>query len=289
MDPSAAPAADAVAAPAVQPSSQAAQSEAVEAAMSTPSTVLDDSSSNHNNHANAAAETAGGLQVASADVGADQAAPEAVTAPLAESAIAAAPVPVQASESAPAAPPASTPVFDVGPRHPNDAAPGRITKGGALLTGGYLAHKIYVGNLPERQGSFSFRSCFPLPFPNRVLTPSHASLRALRLLSPLAVLRLPTWKTALARSARASASSSAALALWYGTSDPERAIQPVRAGILTRTRARSQEYADPAHAAEAVAKYNEGHFLGSQIKVELSLARTDLPKESASIYQRIGV
>lgn len=43
-----------------------------------------------------------------------------------------------------------------------------------------------------------------------------------------------------------------------------------------------QEYEDPAHAAEAVAKYNEGHFLGSQIKVELSLARTDLPKESGS-------
>ncbi|GAA6025421.1 hypothetical protein JCM11491_003509 [Sporobolomyces phaffii] len=33
------------------------------------------------------------------------------------------------------------------------------------------------------------------------------------------------------------------------------------------------EYNDPAHAQEAVAKYNEGHFLGAQIKVELSLAR----------------
>ncbi|GAA5870978.1 hypothetical protein JCM16303_001649 [Sporobolomyces ruberrimus] len=33
------------------------------------------------------------------------------------------------------------------------------------------------------------------------------------------------------------------------------------------------EYNDPAHAKEAVAKYNEGHFLGAQIKVELSLAR----------------
>ncbi|GAA6062697.1 hypothetical protein JCM10212_004755 [Sporobolomyces blumeae] len=33
------------------------------------------------------------------------------------------------------------------------------------------------------------------------------------------------------------------------------------------------EYNDPAHAQEAVAKYNEGHFLGAQIKVEFSLAR----------------
>ncbi|GAA5924885.1 uncharacterized protein JCM15063_005759 [Sporobolomyces koalae] len=33
------------------------------------------------------------------------------------------------------------------------------------------------------------------------------------------------------------------------------------------------EYTDPAHAQEAVAKYHEGHFLGAQIKVELSLAR----------------
>ncbi|GAA5846015.1 hypothetical protein JCM3766R1_001338 [Sporobolomyces carnicolor] len=33
------------------------------------------------------------------------------------------------------------------------------------------------------------------------------------------------------------------------------------------------EYNDPAHAKEAVAKYNEGHFLGAQIKVEFSLAR----------------
>ncbi|GAA5955534.1 hypothetical protein JCM3765_006807 [Sporobolomyces pararoseus] len=33
------------------------------------------------------------------------------------------------------------------------------------------------------------------------------------------------------------------------------------------------EYNDSAHAQEAVAKYNEGHFLGAQIKVELSLAR----------------
>lgn len=41
----------------------------------------------------------------------------------------------------------------------------------------------------------------------------------------------------------------------------------------------SQEYVDPAHAAEAVAKYNEGHFLGSQIKVELSLARQPLAKD----------
>lgn len=46
-----------------------------------------------------------------------------------------------------------------------------------------------------------------------------------------------------------------------------------------------QEYVDPAHAAEAVAKYNEGHFLGSQIKVELSLARTPLPKDGALVSQ----
>lgn len=81
-------------------------------------------------------------------------APEAVTAPLAESAAVSAPVP--APETARSSSVVSTPVFDTGPRHPNDAAPGRITKGGSLLTGGYLAHKIYVGNLPERQGSPSF-------------------------------------------------------------------------------------------------------------------------------------
>ncbi|GAA5908664.1 uncharacterized protein JCM6883_004131 [Sporobolomyces salmoneus] len=33
------------------------------------------------------------------------------------------------------------------------------------------------------------------------------------------------------------------------------------------------EYNDPTHAKEAVDRYNEGHFLGAQIKVELSLAR----------------
>lgn len=54
---------------------------------------------------------------------------------------------------APPPPPSSTGsgvVYDTGPRHPNDAAPGRVTKGGSLLTGGYLASKIYVGNLPDR-------------------------------------------------------------------------------------------------------------------------------------------
>jgi hypothetical protein len=44
----------------------------------------------------------------------------------------------------------------------------------------------------------------------------------------------------------------------------------------------SQEYEDPGHAAEAVAKYNDGHFLGSQIKVELSLARAPGGKNGVS-------
>lgn len=64
-----------------------------------------------------------------------------------------APAPDLGNGPAPPAPPSSTGsgvVFDTGPRHPNDAAPGRLTKGGSLLTGGYLAHKIYVGNLPDR-------------------------------------------------------------------------------------------------------------------------------------------
>lgn len=39
-----------------------------------------------------------------------------------------------------------------------------------------------------------------------------------------------------------------------------------------------QDYTDPASAAEAVAKYHEGHFLGAQIKVELSHARQGIPK-----------
>ncbi|BGP13341.1 hypothetical protein JCM10213v2_001260 [Rhodosporidiobolus nylandii] len=108
-------------------------------------------------------------------------------------------------------PPQVPPGFDpTAPRHPNDAAPGRITKGGSLLTGGYLAHKIYVGNLPERQGATSSTPFLPSPSAART------------------------------------------------------------------------EYVDGAHAAEAVAKYNEGHFLGSQIKVELSLARAPANKTDMS-------
>ncbi|GAA5827731.1 hypothetical protein JCM5353_002285 [Sporobolomyces roseus] len=42
------------------------------------------------------------------------------------------------------------------------------------------------------------------------------------------------------------------------------------------------EYNDPAHATEAVAKYNEGHFLGAQIKVELSLARAPSSSKGGS-------
>lgn len=63
----------------------------------------------------------------------------------------------------------ATPDFNTGPRHPNDAAPGRISKGGSLLTGGYLAHKVYVGNLPDRQvvtllaHPCEHSGCAPLP------------------------------------------------------------------------------------------------------------------------------
>ena len=35
-----------------------------------------------------------------------------------------------------------------------------------------------------------------------------------------------------------------------------------------------QDYKLPEHAAEAVAKYHEGHFLGAQIKVEISHAKS---------------
>lgn len=133
-------------------------------------------------------------------------APEAVTAPLAESAAVSAPVP--APETARSTSVVSTPVFDTGPRHPNDAAPGRITKGGSLLTGGYLAHKIYVGNLPERQGSLPL---FVLLLSGgHVLTCSHLHDP----LSTLTVLHLRILKTALARSGRAPARSSADLASW---------------------------------------------------------------------------
>ncbi|KAM0749754.1 hypothetical protein T439DRAFT_326634 [Meredithblackwellia eburnea MCA 4105] len=46
------------------------------------------------------------------------------------------------------------------------------------------------------------------------------------------------------------------------------------------------EYVDPACAAEAVAKYHEGHFLGAQIKVELSHARQAPPKREERAPQR---
>ena len=52
-------------------------------------------------------------------------------------------------------------------------------------------------------------------------------------------------------------------ALWF----------PAHLRLIRRHRSHEQEYNDPAHAKEAVAKYNEGHFLGAQIKVEFSLAR----------------
>lgn len=97
------------------------------------------------------------------------------------------------------------------------------------------------------------------------------------------MLRLPTWKTALVRSAPAPASSSAALALSYA---PFRGLSRRWTPSLITALSFAQEYEDPAHAAEAVAKYNEGHFLGSQIKVELSLARTDLPKDSESPWAK---
>ncbi|GAA5830984.1 hypothetical protein JCM11251_005100 [Rhodosporidiobolus azoricus] len=106
--------------------------------------------------------------------------------------------------------PGGTPVIDTGPRHPNDAAPGRISKGGSLLTGGYLAHKIYVGNLPDSATLADLEDCF-------------------------------------------------------GQIGPCACVLKRGFGFV--------EYQEPGHAAEAVAKYNEGHFLGSQIKVELSLAR----------------
>ncbi|GAA6000637.1 hypothetical protein JCM10207_004587 [Rhodosporidiobolus poonsookiae] len=106
-------------------------------------------------------------------------------------------------------PPVHAPL-DTGPRHPNDAAPGRISKGGSLLTGGYLAHKIYVGNLPDSATLADLEDCF-------------------------------------------------------GQIGPCTCVLKRGFGFV--------EYTDGSHAAEAVAKYNEGHFLGSQIKVELSLAR----------------
>ncbi|GAA5884846.1 hypothetical protein JCM6882_007119 [Rhodosporidiobolus microsporus] len=106
--------------------------------------------------------------------------------------------------------PAGTPALDTGPRHPNDAAPGRISKGGSLLTGGYLAHKIYVGNLPDSATLADLEDCF-------------------------------------------------------GQIGPCTCVLKRGFGFV--------EYHEPGHAAEAVNKYNEGHFLGSQIKVELSLAR----------------
>ncbi|GAA5841562.1 hypothetical protein JCM9279_000687 [Rhodotorula babjevae] len=120
---------------------------------------------------------------------------------------------------APPPPPSSTGsgvVYDTGPRHPNDAAPGRVTKGGSLLTGGYLASKIYVGNLPDSATLADLEDCF-------------------------------------------------------GQIGPCTCTIKRGFGFV--------EYVDPAHAAEAVAKYNEGHFLGSQIKVELSLARQPLAKD----------
>ncbi|GAA5973661.1 hypothetical protein JCM11641_005067 [Rhodosporidiobolus odoratus] len=118
----------------------------------------------------------------------------------------------------------ATPDFNTGPRHPNDAAPGRISKGGSLLTGGYLAHKVYVGNLPDSATLADLEDCFGQIGPC--------------------------------------------------TCQIKRGF-----GFV--------EYEDPGHAAEAVAKYNDGHFLGSQIKVELSLARApggknahqDIPRE----------
>lgn len=45
----------------------------------------------------------------------------------------------------------------------------------------------------------------------------------------------------------------------------------------------TQDYTEPASAAEAVAKYHEGHFLGAQIKVELSHARASIPKAPGTI------
>ncbi|BGP37298.1 hypothetical protein JCM10449v2_001203 [Rhodotorula kratochvilovae] len=135
----------------------------------------------------------------------------------------AAPPPAQT----PAYPPApgsatSSTMYDTGPRHPNDAAPGRLTKGGSLLTGGYLANKIYVGNLPDSATLSDLEDCF-------------------------------------------------------GQIGACNCVIKRGFGFV--------EYVDPAHAAEAVAKYNEGHFLGSQIKVELSLARQPASKDDLQKLQ----
>lgn len=139
--------------------------EALEAAAPTQDSVAADVAATHSADAAASSQPDAAVPAPSLDASqsdhlaaaaAVAGAPEAVTAPLAESAAVSAPVP--APETARSTSVVSTPVFDTGPRHPNDAAPGRITKGGSLLTGGYLAHKIYVGNLPERQGSLPFCS-----------------------------------------------------------------------------------------------------------------------------------
>jgi hypothetical protein len=213
-------------------------------------------------------------------------------------------------------PHAGSPGLDiVGPRHPNDAAPGRITKGGSLLTGGYLGHKIYVGNLPER-------SIFPFPSTPTGQVSTRSALLTLVLfhsatladledcfgqIGPCAcvlkrgfgfVVRL-SFAVFPSLPARRRASS-----LLLSKQPRNRPSDEAGLGVLTVENAgkkndvltllsRSQEYEQPGHAAEAVAKYNEGHFLGSQIKVELSLARAPIGKNDGpgvlTSYSRLRI
>ncbi|GAA5891428.1 hypothetical protein JCM5296_006524 [Sporobolomyces johnsonii] len=105
-----------------------------------------------------------------------------------------------------------------------DAAPGRRTAAGAILTGGYHPSKLWVGGLPDTATLADLEDCFGQ------IGPCSCNIKR-------------------------------------------------GFGFV--------EYTDPAHATEAVAKYNEGHFLGAQIKVELSLARAAAPKqEEAKVPQK---
>ncbi|KAL8281550.1 hypothetical protein RQP46_006234 [Phenoliferia psychrophenolica] len=101
------------------------------------------------------------------------------------------------------------------PPGPASTKVGKVTSSGAILTGGYNTHKVYIGNLPETATLADLEDCFGQ--------------------------------------------------LGQCTCSIKRGF-----GFV--------EYTEAASAAEAVAKYHEGHFLGAQIKVELSLARQAPPK-----------
>ncbi|KAK4702854.1 hypothetical protein P7C70_g3370, partial [Phenoliferia sp. Uapishka_3] len=70
-----------------------------------------------------------------------------------------------------------------------------------------------------------------------------------------------------------------------GLTPPVRPLPKVTSSGQVLTGGFNSEYKEPEAAAEAVAKYHEGHFLGAQIKVELSHARLPPPKATPGAHK----